>query len=211
VAVHAQAGGGLVEQLHPGAAQRGAQGHGHLVHHLVQLEAAALVAGLVDRQLLEAAQQLGRPLQVALQHLRNLGQPRQEGRERRAAQALGHALFKRLLAAGQGAGHHHGIADGRVELVRQAGHQRAQRGQLLRAHQLFLRPLQALQRGLQLVGAVLHAQLQRGVQVVQLGLDAAALGHVLGTDDQALADARAAEVDDAVAPVLAVHLEFGAL
>ncbi|EEF23016.1 conserved hypothetical protein, partial [Ricinus communis] len=118
-------------------------GGDHLVRHLRQVECAPLLGGAVHRHLLEAVDQVGRAGQPAHHQLVRLARVVQIAGQRRALQAGAiHLRFQFLGFLQQRAGDQQAVADRRVQLVRDAGHQRTQRRQLFLRHQLRLRVLQ---------------------------------------------------------------------
>ena len=128
-----------------GALQRGRQRQHQFGDELAQQEVAALRAGAVDGDLLEARHQVGRALQVAQHDGVRFAGLRQVGFQFRAAQAVLQARLQGLRAFGHGGGHHQAVADRRIEFMRDAGHQRAQRGQLVAPHQFILGDRQVFQ------------------------------------------------------------------
>ena len=149
-----------------GAAQLGGVGGDGVAHHRAENETASHVAGLVDRHLLERRDQAGRPAQRAGHDV-----ARQPGIchvrfERRALDAASGVFFLELgHHVGQRGGGQQAVADRRIEFVRDAGHQRAERGQFFGRDQAGLRLLERHQHRRQ----VAVRQFDLGLLPFQLG------------------------------------------
>ena len=78
--------------------------------------------------------------------------------------ALPQHNFKCARRIAQGSGGDQGIANGRIEFVRHAGHQLPERRQLFGTHQFRLRLLQVRQCRAELGRARGHARLQRFIE-----------------------------------------------
>lgn len=125
VAVELQFGRNVFVQCDGLLAQCGAHRQSDFMHHLVQRKTAPLRAGLVHRQLFEAADQLRRALQIALNDLAALLQVLQVFGQGAAGQAAARLGGKALLGLHQRGGHGHSVANGRIQLVRHTRYQRS--------------------------------------------------------------------------------------
>ena len=143
IAVHADRVGHVHLDVVVGRADPVHHGGDDFVAHLLQVEEAALLGGAVDRDLLEAVDQVGRAGQPAHHQPGRLLRVGHEGGQLRAAQAG--AVHQHFDLGGfflHGRGDQQAVADRGVQFVRHARHQRAERGQLFLRHQLRLRVLQ---------------------------------------------------------------------
>ena len=120
-----------------GVFELGSQGGEQLLDGLAQGKAAAAHAGLIDRHLLEVANQVGGAGGVALQQIDRFAAPVQESVRLRAAQRAGlDGGSERAHFLAQTTRDHAGIAQRSVEFVCHPGYQVPQGGQLFRLHQL---------------------------------------------------------------------------
>ncbi|MDF9793768.1 hypothetical protein M2440_004469 [Methylorubrum extorquens] len=128
------------------------------------LEAAPVLRRLIDRHLLEVLNQIGGPRQVGEDQTRALAQPIDAPRQVGPAdlpRSDGPAQFGEVVVeCGRGRQRE---ADGRVDLVRHARHELAERGELLGLNQLRLGGAQFGQGGLRAL--LLDLQFPRGPEL----------------------------------------------
>jgi hypothetical protein len=133
---------GVLQHVHAHAVRRAAvqrpEAGDHLAHVGSEADLAAGLALLVDGDLLEVADHAGGAAQVAEGHARGLLGLREPVLQVLAAQgASGEGGLDLVQAVGDQRGGGDGDAERRVDLVGDAGHQPAERGQLVLADQLL--------------------------------------------------------------------------
>jgi len=156
--------------------ETGTQRSNGFLDHCRQVEAAAALGGLVDRNLLERVHQFNRPLDRPvgqIDHLAAIDKKIHDLSARQRARLVAIADF--LHAVTQRRYGQLGVAQGCVELMRNAGDHRTQRRQLLRMHQFVTRAFELvhgfLQRTVSLLiffGTLVDTLFKRFVKEAQL-------------------------------------------